>query len=76
MWIVETEFPRKSNNCGKSFLAVDDFLNKTKRDNHEAAIGRRKKFGDLLELYEEKGIDKNRARKEIFKLIHGKQVSL
>jgi hypothetical protein len=55
--------------CGSTLL---EFL-KERRDTSPAGQKRRKKFGELLELLTEVGMEVNAARRELNKMLSGKE---
>lgn len=53
--------------CGSTLM---DFFS-DRRDLTAEGLGRRKKFGELLEFLAENGLDKETARRELLKVVHG-----
>lgn len=56
-------------NCGCGSTMMEEF--RDRRDTSELGLRRREKFGQLLELLKQSGLDANAARQELLKVIRG-----
>ena len=55
--------------CGSTLMEVC----RDRRDTNEAGIRRRQRFGELIELLINEGIERDVARMELLKFMHGEE---